>query len=121
VISSNQTLPAEALGWVHPEYKNRILDVDYSTNFVVMAFNGYRGGIFSDFMIQEIRQDFKTVFLVAHFNDVIPTGTSLPVFSSQYQVVKIGRSQITQTGAITFKLLDETGNERATTTIEINN
>jgi hypothetical protein len=118
VIYSYRTIPTEVFSWVQPEYRQRILDVDYSKYIVVMAFNGFRGGIFSDFKIQKILRDSGTINILAHFNDFIPDATSLSSSSSQYQVVKIDRTQITHTGAITFRLFDESGQERATATCD---
>jgi hypothetical protein len=118
VVSSKPTIPTEVLDWVQPEYRHRILDVDYSTYIVVMAFNGFRIGIFSDFKIQKILRDSGAVYILAHFNDFISDATSLSSSSSQYQVVKIDRTQITYTGAITFRLFDELRQERASATFD---
>ena len=117
VINSIQTVPPEALQWVYSDSKDTILAVDYSQCFVVIVFNGYRGGITTIMQIKRIWQVNNNVFVLAHFNDPPPPGvtlTVLPATSSQYQVVKISRTQLTQSGAITFSLLDETGYERAT-------
>ena len=115
VVSSVQTSLPEGIEWVNPEFKTVILALDYAKYFVVMVFNGSRGGIYSDLKILKIWQNTGTVFVLAHFNDFVPKATSLPASNSQYQVVKISRTQITRPGAITFKLLDESGQERATT------
>lgn len=47
VISSNETLPAEALNWVTVYDQETILNVDYSKYFVVVGFNGWRVVIYS--------------------------------------------------------------------------
>ncbi|MFH0941917.1 MAG: hypothetical protein V1823_02700, partial [Chloroflexota bacterium] len=115
VISSNNTLPEALDKWVNLKNIGKILEVDYSKYFVVIAANGYRGGIWSNFTIQRIIQRNDTISVVAHFNDRTE-GYSLSAENSQYQVVKISRTQITQSGVITFRLLDEKGNERARVT-----
>lgn len=128
VISSNQSLPEEALGWLvfyDPQGKivnslgrDKILEVDYFNYFVVLVFNGWRGGIWSNFNIQVIIRENDTFTIIAHFNDRTE-GYSLSAKNSQYQVVKISRTQITQPRVITFKLLDESGKERTRVTSNI--
>lgn len=51
----------------------------------------------------------------------LPLGTNIPLESSQYNIVKVKRLDLTQTGELTFKLLDETGEERSTATCEVLN
>lgn len=119
VISDIQEPLPEALNWVKPSHRDVILEVDYSKYFVIVVFNGYRSGIHRDLNVQKIWQDENEVFVLAHFNDFIPGATSLPAFNSQYQVVKIDRTLIMHPEIITFRLLDEAGGERATTTCEI--
>ena len=101
------------LDWVRSRHQTTILEVDYSKYFVVIVFNGYRTGIHSVLNIQRIWQNENEVFVLTHFNDIVPEGTSLSLSNSQYQVVKIDRTLITHSGAITFRLLDELGEERA--------
>jgi hypothetical protein len=113
-IDNAQIEPAEVLEWVYPDDKAKILAVDYTKYFVLMIFNGYRGGISSYLKIWRVWQGVDSVFVLVHFNDIQPSATSLPAYNSQYQVVQISRTQITQFGAIAFKLLDEAGRERAT-------
>jgi hypothetical protein len=120
IINVIQPSLPESLQWVYPQSQNGILAVDYSQYFIIMAFNGWRGGIGAYFNIIRIWQSDGIVFVLAHFDDPKPGGTSLPAVSSQYQVVKVSRTQIAQTGDITFKLFDETGQERATTVETIN-
>lgn len=102
--------------WVKPEHKNTILEIDYSQYFVILAFNGWRGGIGNpSFNIKRIWQKDNNIYVLAHFDDFIPGATSVPLYNSQYQAAKINRIDIIQTGEITFKLLDESGKERAST------
>jgi hypothetical protein len=117
VISMIPTPTSEELGWVYPDNQPKILGVDYSKYFLVLVFNGFRGGIFSYLKIQRIWQNDGIVHILAHFNDIIPEATSLPATNSQYQVVQISRNQISQSGTIIFKLLDEIGQERAETSV----
>ena len=119
IITSPQNTPSEAIEWIHTADNTTISEVDYSEYFVVLLFNGWRGGIFDYLNIQRVWQDDSNVYLLAHFNDFIPKATSLPSTNSQYRAVKIHRSQIMQPGLTTFILFDETGDERARTTAEI--
>jgi hypothetical protein len=119
VIQDIQTLTPEWFDWVDPQEQNAILSIDYSKYFVVIAFNGYRTSIYSDLSIQRIWQSENEVFVLAHFNDFISGATSLPAFNSQYQVVKIDKTLITHLGEITFRLLDELGEERARAVYDI--
>jgi hypothetical protein len=103
----------DVFGWLSSYDADRLFSVDYQRYFVVVAFNGWRGGIGigTYFGIERIWQDDATVYVQAHFDD--GSATSLAMNSSQYQGVKIDRSVLAQSGVITFKLLDETGKERA--------
>jgi hypothetical protein len=115
VVSSLQTPLPEEFNWIYPDSKNMILAVDFTKYFVVMVFNGSRGGIYSNLKILQIWQTVDMILVLTHFNDFIPQATSLPASNSQYQVVKIARTQITQPGVNMFKLLDGSGQERAIT------
>lgn len=119
--TNNQTQSSPAIDWVTTSDQETILTVDYSKYFVIMAFNGFRGALYSDFKIQRIWQDYSTntIFVIARFND--PNEELASAFeNSQYEAVKIARRQVVQPGVITFKLLDETGKERARTTYQLN-
>lgn len=114
-IITQKPLPDEIEG-IKPHDQPGLSDIDYTKYFVIIAFNGWRGGITSIFSIQKIIQNNGSIFIIAHFNDSVANTAALQAFNSQYHVVKISRDQVTQTGTITFKLLDETGQVRATAT-----
>jgi len=112
----------EEISWLTEYDRDLLLSVDYSLYFVVLVFNGFRHAIFSDMRLFKISQKADTVFVISHFNDPPLPGvivTSLPADSSQYQAVKINRNQLAQTGNLNFRLLDDTGNERAFTSANI--
>jgi hypothetical protein len=115
VVFSIQTSYPDEFNWLKKEHVPIISAVDYSRYFSVLVFNGYRSGIYGDFEILHIWQDNGVISILAHFNDYIPGATSMQAYNSQYQAVKISRTSITQSGPITFKLLDESGKERSTT------
>jgi hypothetical protein len=122
IFSSNQSYPKESIKWVMDNDLNKILEVDYSEYFVLAAFNGFRTNIYPPgFNIKRVeKHNNNTVLVIAHFNEYEKGQVILPSYSSYYEVVKIRRDQITQSGTITFKLLDEKGKERARTTAELN-
>jgi hypothetical protein len=58
--------------------------------------------------------------MLAHFNDPVSGHTVLALANNQFQIVKIKKTQIVQSGMTTFHLFDETVRERATTVETIN-
>jgi hypothetical protein len=111
------TSPSESfftgIGRISTEHKNQILEVNYSDYWVVLAFNGWRRSIGGSFAIKGIWQEGNTISILAHFDDYLEGQTRLQAISSQYEAVKIHKAYLMQTGEITFKLLDESGEERA--------
>jgi hypothetical protein len=101
-----------------------LLKVDYTHYFVVIAFNGYRGGIYNSFTITSILQSGNRILISAIFNDRIVETTPItivPVNSSPYQAVQIDRNILPKTGNLTFKLLDENGSVRASSILTFEN
>ena len=120
VITNNTDSFLSNSNWVIPEDKNLLSAIDYSRYFAVITFNGWRGGIGDPpFGINKIWQKDNVVYILAHFDDFTITKTYDELNNSQYQITKINKTNLAQTGAITFQLLDETGKERATTTVNI--
>jgi hypothetical protein len=119
VLTSVESLYPESLDWIEDHDRPALQNANYQGNFVILVFNGYRGNIYSYLRIQRVWQDGNTVYVLAHFNDFAPKATFLPAYSSQYEAVKIRKSQLGSLGTYTFKLWDESGKERASTTAEI--
>lgn len=94
-----------------------IINFDFSEYFILMVFNGFRGGWGDPMRIEGIRQDEDTVNIYVTFDDNLSTVN--PELSSQYGVLKIGRKEITQFGEITFTLIDQNGQERTKATYEV--
>jgi hypothetical protein len=100
----------------------KILDADYSQNFVFLLLNGYRGGIFSNFKVLRVWEDANSIiYIQAHFNDLVLGATSMPASNSQYQIIMITRDTIGLSFELRCKLLDESGTERDNTTIYLRN
>ena len=114
VITNNTDSFLSNSNWVIPEDKNLLSAIDYSRYFAVITFNGWRGGIGDPpFSVKRIWQKDNVVYILAHFDDFTITKTYDELNNSQYQITKINKTNLAQTGAITFQLLDETGKERA--------
>ena len=121
VLSSSKNQLSKTLEWVRPVDKDKILSVDYSNYVVILAFNGFRELLDRVFTVERIIQTDKAILVIARFNEFIPEATSLITITdnSQYDAVKISKSQITHNGRITFQLVDQTGKVRATATAEV--
>jgi hypothetical protein len=115
----------EGIEWDPPSNNNQpepppeISTFDFSQYFILMVFNGYRANYGEPMKIKGIRQDKGTVNIWIHLDD--NPATVIPVYSSQYNVLQISREEMTQFGEITFKLIDQNGQERATATYEVSN
>lgn len=96
-----------------------ISNFDFSQYFIIMVFNGSRGGYGDPMKIGGIRQDKDTVNIYVTFDDNLSTVN--PILSSQYGVFQISREEMTQFGEITFKLIDQNGQERASAIYEVSN
>jgi hypothetical protein len=118
VIDSVQTPLQEVFSWVSPDDQTKMLAVDYSQYFVVAVFNGLRSSIGTNLQILRVWQNENNIYCLAHFDD--GAATVMPLSSSQYQIIKIKRTQV-QSGEYVFSLLGESGTERATSTITIVN
>lgn len=96
-----------------------ISNFDFSQYFIIMVFNGSRGGYGDPMKIGGIRQDKDTVNIYVTFDDNLSTVN--PILSSQYRVLQISREEMTEFGEITFTLIDQNGQERATAIYEVSN
>jgi hypothetical protein len=101
------------------EPPSEINNFDFSEYFIIMVFNGFRGGWGDPMKIEGIRQDRDTVNIWVTFDDNL--ATSIPILSSQYSVLQISREEMTQSGEITFTLIDQNGQERASAIYEVSN
>lgn len=95
-----------------PEPPPEILNFDFSEYFLMLVFNGYRGGYGTAMEIKGIWQDKDMIQISAHLDDP-GMATSIPIYSSQYNVLKVNKASMSQFGEITFGLFDESGKERA--------
>jgi len=120
IVTNNSGSFLSNSNWVIPEDKNILDAFDYSQYFAVITFNGWRGGIGDPpFSITRIWQKANVVYILAHFDDFTITKTYNELNNSQYQITKINKTNLSQTGEITFRLLDESGKERAVATATI--
>lgn len=101
------------------EPPHEINNFDFSEYFLMLVFNGFRANYGTGMEIKAIWQDKEIIYVSAHLDDEYPGMTVIPIWSSQYSVLKISKSTMTQFGKITFILLDESGKERAKVTYEV--
>jgi hypothetical protein len=96
-----------------------IINFDFFQYFIIMVFNGFRNNYGEHMRINGIWQDKDKVYILARLDEA--TGTVSPILSSQYSVFQISRNQMTQFGEITFTLIDQNGQERASAIYEVSN
>jgi hypothetical protein len=124
VITSMQTYSRPSgIEWqqeipVVPEPPPEFLNFDFTQYFLMLVFNGYRGGYGTAMEVKGIWQDKGIIRTSAHLDDPVMT-TSIPVYSSQYNVLKVNKANLSQFDEITFRLIDELGKERAIATYKI--
>jgi len=91
--------------------------IDFSSNYLVFASMGFRGVTGPKITVQNIWQEQTTIYIQALFDEAGPTYLALT--SEPTAVVKVGKEKMAQAGQITFILVDQNGNTKATTTSEI--
>jgi hypothetical protein len=99
------------------ESQAKLSTLDFSRYFILFVFMGFQSVTGPYIKVKQIWQVKDTIWVQADFNPDGPT--YLPTYSSPFQDVKVNKENITQFGEITFRLLDLSGKERATTTCEI--
>jgi hypothetical protein len=94
-----------------------IEDVDFSKNFLLLISMGFRSVTGPKITVEKIWQVQEIIYVQANFDPGGPTVQ--PMYSEPATIVLVSKNNMTQFGEITFKLLDQWGNERAGTTCEI--
>jgi hypothetical protein len=116
IVTANQTIP-DNNPWIKNEEVIKLNSIDYSKYFAIIAFNGFLGYRRSDFEINKIIQDKNIINVVSHFSTI--SATTIPANSSESHIVTVSKESLIQYGEITFKLLDESGQEKAKAIREI--
>ncbi len=103
-----------------PEPPPEISDFDFAHYFLIVVFNGIRGGLGygTHISTKGIRQDNDIIYVTFKFSDPGP-GAYKPVINSPTDFLKIKRDNLIQGGELTFILLDTSGKERAKSTYEV--
>jgi len=102
---SNSVIPIDPLD------QAKIDSTDFSKNYVIAVFYGWRGYANTAMEIKRVYQDKNIIYVSVYFE--IPAGTVAPGYSSSYRIIEISKESMPQFGDITFKLLDDTGKEKA--------
>lgn len=105
--------PVHILG-VEPRDVDKMQAVDYSKFIALIAFRGFTTAA-TGIGITKIWQQGGNVYVQAELSGYV----GAPSYSSAYQIIKIAKSHLSQTGAITFRLLDQSGKERAVVSQDI--
>jgi hypothetical protein len=103
---------------LYEPYWRRVLEsVDFSKYFVVFVFG--KPGAHNDIVeVKNVRQNDNTVTVTARFYRL--NWNSIPAeIVSPAQAIKVSKANMGSFGRITFKLLDTTGLEKASTTATI--
>ncbi len=90
---------------------------DFSRQMLLFAFMGFQGVTGPKITILRMRQDGDTIYVVSSLD---PDGPSYqPSWSSPARVAKVSKAGMAQFGELTFRLLDQTGAERAVTSANV--
>jgi hypothetical protein len=111
IIDTFNDFPQEEFIRMDYGLQMRIKGVNYSQNYLLIVFNGYRTGFQSKFKVHRMWQADKSVNILARLNDLAP-GTAINSPNSQYEILELPRGEIKLSGTVTFRLLDENGIER---------
>ncbi|HEY98684.1 MAG TPA: hypothetical protein G4O16_10960 [Dehalococcoidia bacterium] len=118
VMSSiNSPLPNEVL-YVSPETQADLNSFEFPRYFILFAFMGSQTLTGPSIKVTQIWQIDNTIYIEAFFDKGGPTYQ--PAYSLPCDIVKVSKENMTQFGEITFILLDQFGEERASAVYNIN-
>jgi hypothetical protein len=119
VFADNQVQMTGKDRWITDEVRSKILAVDFSRYFVLVAMMGDMGSMSYEIHVNRIWQNENVVYVKAKF--VFPESGSLqfPATTSPKHIVKVSKEKMTDFGKITFKLWDKFGREWATASQEV--
>jgi hypothetical protein len=114
-----QIIPNASESLIEKIYKTielEIKSINFNQYFVIVAFMGYstpgRG-----FEIKRIRQNNNEIYVMVDIQK--REETSAPSATTPYHIVKVNKAKMTQSGKITFRLVDQNGDKKYETTKEI--
>jgi hypothetical protein len=110
IVTSNQTLPTEIVPYIMNRDVATIKSLDYSQFLVIIVSNGLvSGGSSNSFGIKKVIQNGDSISVIAQFSLPI---NKIPTNMTSGQVIYISKNNLPSIRPITFKLLDESGQEK---------
>ncbi len=119
VVADNKTELTGINNWITAEVNSKILSVDFSRYFILMALMGDMGSTSYVIRVNKIWQNEKTVYIKADFISPKPGAIEQWMNTSPKHIVKVSKEKMPDFGEITFKLIDKFGREWATSSPEI--
>lgn len=95
-----------------------INDIDFSDNFLIFVSMGFQSNTGPKITVENIWQDQGVIYVEADF-DITMGKTVQSLYSEPTAIIQVSKGNMTQFGEITFILLDQLGNERATATCNV--
>jgi hypothetical protein len=114
VVGDKKTELTGINNWITAEVRSKILSVDFSRYFVLMALMGDMGNTSYGINVTRIWQNKKTVYIKADFIIPEPGTFNQQAITSPKHIVKVSKEKMPEFGEITFRLVDKFGREWAT-------
>jgi len=118
VMTSIDSQLPNVIDYITLESQPELNAVDFSRHLLLFAFMGFQGVTGPTIKVTQIWQIDNTIYVEAFFNQGGPKYQ--PTHSSPADVVRVSKDNMTQFGEITFILLDQFGEERASAVYNIN-
>ena len=96
-----------ALNNLYPDTQTGLAQIDYTKNLAIIAYAGQQAYNTTSFQIKQVIQSGSTINILAELEN--DTGAVHSLVTTDYQVIKIEKTQLTQFGSITFNLFDQNG------------
>lgn len=113
VVGDKKTELTGINNWITEEVRSKILSVDFSRYFVLMALMGDMGSTGYGIRVKKIWQNEKTIYIKADFIFPEPDSLVLTMRTSPKHIVKVNKEKMPEFGEITFRLIDKFGKEWA--------
>ena len=119
VMTGNDSPVPDVIAEIPEESKPELDGIDYANNFILFVFTGkHNFGSSPSTNVTQIWQNDNIIYIQANF----PKQTSMTVIPGFYYgnyTLSVSKDNMSQFGEIKLILLDQDGNQRATTIAEI--